>query len=815
MKKTLSTVCRPALMAALFMLLFSFTPEANAQEQSSGLKMEARPAFDGHFKYGEWLPLWVQLENNGPDLSGELQVRVPGRTGTSVYAVEVSLPSGSRKLVPLYALPNNFSHALEVQLASKNQVLAKQSVTVRPQPNVNYMIGIVAPERGAMALMMGASLPGIRRTKVLVDLQLSDLPERPEGLRSFDALILNDLDTSSLTPSQKDALETWVHQGGRLIIGGGPRILQTASGLPDSLLPFIPSSFTEISSVSSLAGYSNAEEVRVPGPFVVATGDEPGGKVLVKQDGLPLVVELGLGSGFVDLIALDLALSPFDAWPGTASFWSALLSPNGAYPDWLPPDMSARQTSANQMIYALSNLPALDLPSIRSLSVLLAIYIILVGPVNYLVLRWRKRLHWAWITIPLITIIFSGGAFSLGYAMRGTDLLLNRVIVAELQGGRTANIRNYYGLFSPSQNSYEIEVLGGGLLSQLNADYDPWSSRPMTAAGEVVLLQQGDKNLVRGLSVNQWSMQSFMTEGALNDFGEISADLEFEQLSLRGTLSNETGVDLYDVVLVVGNQILRLGELRAGEDVPVNLQTPDLMGQAFGPPLSYRIFEQEFNRPMPSGPPRELQLKQSILDTVVPYGSSFGTFSGKFGGTANPEGMDSALLLGWFDSSSEDILVEGRVPAQQTTALLYTRIPFRLAEGGQVSVPPGLIAGSIIQMPVEGGMCGPSGSAAVYLGRGEAVFEFVLPERYRDVNIEELVVFIGTEGGWERVPETAIYNWAIEGWETLNNVSTGRNVIDEVEGFISPTNLVQVSLSSDESSVSGCYYVGLGLEGTR
>jgi hypothetical protein len=44
--------------------------------------------------------------------------------------------------------------------------------------------------------------------------------------------------------------------------------------------------------------------------------------------------------------------------------------------------------------------------------------------VNYLLLRWQKRLHEAWITIPLITIVFSIGAFGLGYALRGTNLIL-------------------------------------------------------------------------------------------------------------------------------------------------------------------------------------------------------------------------------------------------------------------------------------------------------------------------------------------------------------------------------------------------------
>jgi len=49
---------------------------ARAQSQQSGMTMSAEAAFEGHFKYGEWLPVWVQVENNGADLDAELRVRI-------------------------------------------------------------------------------------------------------------------------------------------------------------------------------------------------------------------------------------------------------------------------------------------------------------------------------------------------------------------------------------------------------------------------------------------------------------------------------------------------------------------------------------------------------------------------------------------------------------------------------------------------------------------------------------------------------------------------------------------------------------------
>jgi hypothetical protein len=775
--------------------------------------MEAEAAFDGHFKYGEWLPVWIQLENSGPDLEAEVRVRVPGSWGATTFAAPVPLPTGSRKLIPVYVLPNNFSHVLEVELVADDGVLLSREVPVVSQPNINYQVGLVAPERGAMALILGASLPGRERPKTLIDLAPADLPERAEGLRSFDTLILNDTDTSSLTSEQRTALETWIRQGGRLLIGGGPGAQRTVSGLPDSILPLVPRGGVEIESVSALADFAGSEAIRVPGPFVAATGDEAEGRTLVSQDGLPLVRERAVGAGFVDFVALDLAISPFDAWTGTTAFWEQLISPGAAYPDWLPPDMSARQMKAGQMTYALSRLPTLELPSIRGLGLLLILYVVLVGPANYLVLRWWKRLHWAWASVPLITVVFSAGAFGLGYTLRGTDLILNKIAVIELGSDGAANVTSYLGLFSPARQSYEIEVRDRGLLSPLTPDYNPWGPSNAGAGGEIVFVQ-GEPSQVRGLAVNQWSMQTFMTEGIQTDFGMVGADLKFKDEVLTGTVHNETPYTLKDTVLVLGNHFVRLGDLEPGQRIPVTLELSNPTDRGFGQPLSYILYEDQLMQSGPGGPPREAELKRMVVESVLDQGGGFSPISSR--SPWGPEGGMSRGLafLGWLDEAPPDVTVAGRTPEQQTTALLYAPLSFHLPEEGDLSLPPGLFPGTLVGLPIEGGPCGPN-AASLWLGRGEAVFEFQVPDEARDVQVEEIKLVIGTDGGgWWQPPDTALYDWDAETWVAVSDPVLGMNVISDATTMVSENGLVQVRMSS-ESNQGGCLYLELGLEGRR
>jgi len=776
--------------------------------------MEAQAAFDGYFKYGEWLPVWVQLENSGPDLVGEVRVRVPGSWGATTFAAPAPLPTGSRKLIPVYVLPNNFSHVLEVELVADDDVLLSQEVPVKPQPNVNYQVGLVAPERGAMSLMMGASLPGRERPKTLIDLSPAELPERAEGLRSFDTLILNDTDTASFTPEQKIALETWVREGGRLVVGGGPGAQRTAAGLSDSILPFLPHGEMEMESVSALADFAGAEAIRVPGPFVVATGEETEGRTLITQDGLPLIRERAVGAGFVDFVVLDLATSPFDAWTGTTAFWERLLSPGAAYPEWLPSDMSARQMKAGQMTYALSRLPTLELPSIRGLGLLLMIYVVLVGPVNYLVLRWRKQLQWAWVSVPLLTVVFSAGAFGLGYTLRGTDLILNKIAVIELDPDGAANVTSYLGLFSPARQSYEIEVRDSGLLSPLTPDSSPWGPSNAGAGGEIVFVQ-GRPSQVRGLAVNQWSMQTFMTEGTRTDFGRVGADLRFEGEVLIGTVRNETPHTLKDSVLILGNHFVRLDDLGAGQEVPVTLELSNSADRTFGQPLSYVIYGDQFIRPGPGGPARETEVKRMVAESILDQGGGFSPISSRMPWGAEGGTSRGLALLGWLDEAPPDVSVAGRTPGQQTTALLYAPLSYHMPEEGDISLPPGLIPGALVAMPIAGGPCGPNSGASIWLERGEAVFEFQAPEEVRDVQFEEIKLVIGTDGGgWWQPPDTAVYDWDSEMWVALSDPVIGINLIPDAANLVSQDGRVQVRLSS-ENNQGGCLYLELGLEGKR
>jgi hypothetical protein len=800
------------MIVMVFMLLVGMDSDAGMAQERPGLTMQAEAAYQGFVKYGEWLPIWVTLENSGPDLDGEVQVSITGGSGSSVYAVSVPMPSGARKRVPVYIIPNNFSYEVEAQYVVGGDAAGNAKATVWPRMNSFYFTGVISEERGALSLLSALILPSrVNRTFQLVDVALAELPDRTEALRSFDTLILNDVDTSNLSNEQKAALEGWVRMGGRLVLGGGPGAARTLSGLPEVLVPMAPGNLLELDDLPELAAYAQTLPIRAPGPFLVTAGEARAGRTVVQQDGVILLQEAGVGVGVVDFIALDLAGYPFDAWTGTTSFWEQLLTPGSAYPDWLPPDVPARQMKADQMNYALSNLPALDLPSVRVLAFLLGFYVVLVGPVNYYVLRWRNRLHWAWLTIPVITLVFTGGTFTVGYAMKGSDVILNKLSLVELRPDGSAQTTTYFGLFSPAQQAYHLRVNGGYLLSPISQTYDPWGGSNPNIAQSSLNFLQGDPAVVRGLSVGQWSMQSFQSEAVWSDFGVVFAEMRFGTGELSGTIRNGSRYTLRDAVLVMGTRFTRLGDIPAGQAVESKLEIQEQTGFTYMPEIGWLLFESEYSQSI--GQTRALDVKRTMINAVFQNGGYSSMVSSRMPISSN-SGSNAPVLLAWLDEAPPEVEVVGRTVQRQSTALVYMQLPFEFGDQAEIMLPAGMLSGQLIRLPIEGGTCGPSGTS-VWLGRGEAEFEFEVPDSIRDYEVDTLRVLLRSDGGWWQAPQIALYAWDTENWVVLDGSAIGVNLVGNGDRYVHENGKIQARLSTDSNQGGGCLYLDMGLEGTR
>lgn len=795
-------------MAILMLSAVVTQPRLAAAQSGQNLTVRAQAAYEGVYKFGEWLPIWVEVTNDGPDLEAEIQVRIERSSGSVTFALPISLPAGAHKQVPIFVLANNYSQELAVDIISAEGILETVTVEVEPIVNLEYLIGIIAPEREGLAFLSNLQLPGTNIRPVrLVEFPFDQLPERTEGLASFDTLIINDTDTSRLTPLQLEALEDWVERGGRLVVGGGAGAQHTFSGFGDGFLPFTPTGLRQVDPMPALSEFSGAEANQSSRPVSLVDGDILDGSVLASAEGHPLIIEQSQGRGYVDIITIDLATPPFSEWLGTTSFWQRLLTPGSLYPANAPPDMSPRQIMSNSIVYPLTNMPSLDLPSVRGLGIMLIAYVILVGPMNYLALRRLKRLHFAWLTIPGLTIAFTIAAFSLSYLMRGSDLLLNKISILVMRPNQSMQVSSYLGLFSPAQQRYEVEVQGGGLIGPFSVQYDPWQFSGGLSVPDGVFVQ-GDPARVRGLPIEQWSMQSFMTEGRWDQLGEVASELTILGNQVSGWIENQTDEVIQSAHLVFMGTVQTLGDLEPGQRSEVAFTLQAL--EPYGSTLSWQLVQYDYSGDYYDAAWREVERRQGILDAVFGNPGTYGPGAGYVNYGIDPNGV---FVVGWLDEAPPYVEVEGRPVSERTTALLIADLGFEISPVGEILLPTGTIPGTLVATSGEASWCGMRSTNA-YLPGGSVVFEYRLPEALTSLDLPSIHFSLETDGARTQGYTLEFYDWNAEAWETVDQPHFGLNIISQAESYINGEGLIQARLSVGENSW-GCWSLDLGIDGNR
>ncbi len=800
---------RIASLLGLLIVLLGYTPVA---AQGEGVVLTVTPLLGGHVKYGEWLPLRVTLTNSGGDLDTEVRAEVAGNNGLAIYSHPVPLPTGARKEVTLYVQPPNFAQQLTVWVTEQSgardgTALAETQVPISPYPQSHYFIGALTETPDALAALAGLRLSDRGDVRV-IPLTLKALPARVEGLRSLDCLILAGVDTTTLPPAQAEALHSWVALGGRLLIGGGPGAARVMAGLPETLRPVSLDATVELDTLPGLAEFAD-QPIAASGPFLTTWPNLAGTaasnvKPVIVQDNHPLLVQQNLSKGWIAYLALDPTAAPFNAWAGTLAFWAKLLEPGAALPPGMPTDISYRALEAENMQNPLNNLPALKLPSLGWLALLLGVYIALVGPGNYLVLRAWQRLAWAWLTIPTLTLIFSASGIMLGYRLRGSDIVINQISIVPLASDSAeVPARSYVGLFSPTRADYNVTVEQNALVSLLPAA--PWLSRQPAYSGQQSLhIVQGELTHVRDIDVNQWALRAFQVETMVNaETVTLAVTMTLDNKLARGTLYNGLAQPLTDIIVVGGSRYARLGDWAAGEH-----RAFEAAWEPIGDSFPMAIFNPNINSP--EAPPRESMVQMEVMDIYLQRGQMT---------------LDDLTLFAWSTWSPVPVRVEGTRESHEQTTLLVKPVPLTFSED-QVKLPVGYLPASPVEIEGQAGPCG-RGNTQFYLGRGHIVLDYHLPQGLQRVHPTTMTFQVYPVGmGFDVVPppENAIpaadipsiqvYDWRDELWVALNQGEPAfAYTFPTPERFLDPVNLtVRVRAEHDNDSGT-CSHFNLGLSG--
>ena len=92
-------------------------------------------------------------------------------------------------------------------------------------------------------------------------------------------------------------------------------------------------------------------------------------------------------------------------------------------------------------------------------ALLVIVYILLIGPGDYFLLRRLGRgMQWTWVTFPAIVVLFAVGAYLAAYWLKGDQLRVNQVDLVDIDAEGTARGASWFGIFSPRGESFDLSM---------------------------------------------------------------------------------------------------------------------------------------------------------------------------------------------------------------------------------------------------------------------------------------------------------------------------------------------------------------------
>lgn len=547
---------RPLILMLVVFLLSMLQPSTaiHAQTQTQAITIRVRAAYAGVYRVNEWFPLTIELRNDGADVRGELEWSLIDQNDGPVFRSQIDLPRGSQKRMHVALLSRSFSRNAHVRIIVNGQTITQSTISLEPIDVDTYLLAVISNDPTLLNVLNNFQLSRAPTTRVQ-HITLDELPEQAASLRAVNTLVLHNIDSAQLSAQQRAALHSWVTLGGQLIVSGGVQGQLSAAGVAD-LLPAIIRSTLHEGSIEKVLELGSA-----PLPSGAQTASlndlEPHANARdVIGDGLIWEQHIGAGKSLV--IAFDLSL--LRGWQDEPMLWKNVLQAQAQFIPTL--DLN---NSGSDLIRRSLQLPGLSLPPTIYLVMFLFFYILLIGPLNYLLLRQLKRLEWAWISIPVLVAIVVAGLYAFGFATRGgQSKLIQLSVVQASEGEQKAQLSAFIGLFSPFRSSYTL-----GLPAQsLVLDQERWNSNNPSAP---VQLSTNTVDIPDAL-VDVSSVRSFSAESSIdiNSIVESHLDLSNETVS---TITSRHSQTLRDVLIVHEEKVSNLGDIQPGQTLSFNMNS--------------------------------------------------------------------------------------------------------------------------------------------------------------------------------------------------------------------------------------------------
>lgn len=352
-----------------------------------------------------------------------------------------------------------------------------------------------------------------------------ELPDSSLLLSGVSGIHLESSILSRLNPLQIQALMSWVENGGHLVlslaqpaeltshpilnkwlmarstgesrpVGLDPIRNYISDDLNNNLVPYFNFEPSWLTSSGLVVQDNNLNDPSLYIPDIPARQvavfplDVPGAEIVGSPE-MPLLHHLRSGLGSVTIAAFNFNLSGLEDWDGFYWFWvTSFQTHHQVFSQILKIAATDQKSSGNQFNFTdlisrwmetkydaiVRSRQIKEIPIILLLFILV-VYLVMIGPVDWIVLRKLKRPMLTWITFPSMVVAFSLVIYVVGYIARAgrTEWRAVHLVKVPSRPDLLPTIgQTYAGIYSPVNKNYDISSgqapssISGLLNNQIN-----------------------------------------------------------------------------------------------------------------------------------------------------------------------------------------------------------------------------------------------------------------------------------------------------------------------------------------------------------
>lgn len=625
---------RKVILAFISLLLICFfvPPQTilGAEEEDGQLltndkyniSMSVNYGYDNKVKYGRYTLVTGEIENKGEkSFAGVFQVMIPKATDNALYQEAVTVKPGETKKVSL-ALPIvDDTGYLQVKLLNKKTAVLEHTykLTFGNYDKLIYA-GVLTEEGERLSYLDRLNLK-------LFYLTEDTLTDNALGLDLLDVLIISNYEVSKLSKEQVQAITTWVNNGGTLVLSTGKYNKEVMDVFKNYQISF--GNETEAVDISMLSQENDMKslkqhiidcqksrrmfllELSERNQRLISAGDKKNlteiitgldseyrmrelseekisglqkavvskqvttiglrdGRSLINEAGRELLLYSKVNSGRVQLFAFDIGL--------TESNESVALSIVSQITKHISEDNNIQLDNeyygwymTDGLLNSIASARDKKVPATYKYFIIIAVYLLVSGPITYLYLKKRKKQGLGLIIVSVLVIVFTIIIYAAGTKTRITKPYAEYLRILDYTDAGMDKID--LSLTMPNNYDYSLNLTRRFNLVEMT-DANPYTTE--NRLGKKADFDNADK-IIRyeseGVKLTVTDNPAFnpvyfqgifqtMKEGE-----EITGELTHTGSGINGTLRNNYDYDISNAILICDGRLIDIGYLKKSQEI--------------------------------------------------------------------------------------------------------------------------------------------------------------------------------------------------------------------------------------------------------